>query len=136
MGSYTFPRAIDGHPFEARGQEPLAFTNCVQPNFFATYGMHLREGRNFTEADRRDSRPVAIINQDMVEVFCPGQSPLAMRIRNAASPHPDWAEIAGSRARDIAAHGKIKESCHPDRQLDLEHVSSQPKAILHSRFST
>jgi len=94
-GSYTFPLAFDGHPIEARGQEPLAFTNWVQPDFFATYGMHLLEGRNFTEADRRDSRPVAIINQAMAEVFWPGQSPLGKRIRDGTSPHPEWAEIVG-----------------------------------------
>jgi putative ABC transport system permease protein len=43
--------------------------NIVSPGFFGTTGMHVLAGRGFTDADRRGTPPVAIVNESFVEKF-------------------------------------------------------------------
>lgn len=86
---------IEGRPPPASGQEPTASGSSVSPDYFSTFGMGILQGREFTDADRRKGRAVAIINESMAEKFWPGESPLGKRIGNANHSEPDWAEIVG-----------------------------------------
>ena len=45
--------------------------NVIAPSFFTTTGTVLRRGRAFTDADRADAEPVAIINEKMAQKFWP-----------------------------------------------------------------
>jgi putative ABC transport system permease protein len=87
--------SIEGQAPPPLGQEPLAYDDVVSPGFIKTYGMRILEGRDFTEADRRDGRPVAIINEAMAEKFWPGESPIGKRIRETDPANQEWAEIVG-----------------------------------------
>jgi ABC-type antimicrobial peptide transport system permease subunit len=51
------------------GQNTFSTRNIVNPDFFATTGMPILSGRAFTETDRRDSPPVAVVNERFVEKF-------------------------------------------------------------------
>jgi predicted permease len=46
----------------------------ISPNYFATVGLRLRQGRFFTDADRKGSQPVMIVNAQMAGALWPGQS--------------------------------------------------------------
>jgi putative ABC transport system permease protein len=48
----------------------------VSPSYFETLKIPLLRGRGFTESDRRDGPPVAIINQAMAREFWPDGDPL------------------------------------------------------------
>ena len=48
----------------------------VAPGYFATAGIRLRAGRDFTAADRADAPPVAIVNTQLANLLWPGQDPL------------------------------------------------------------
>ena len=50
--------------------------NFVTPQWFATYGMPLRAGRDFTERDRRNAPPVVIVNEAFVRKFLAGRDPV------------------------------------------------------------
>jgi putative ABC transport system permease protein len=104
FGDATF--SIEGRDPPAKGQEPLAYTDFVSPGFLKTYGMRLLEGREFTDADRRDGGAVAIINQAMAEKFWPGESPIGKRIRETDPSHPEWAEVIGV-TNNIAAGSNL-----------------------------
>ena len=52
---------VQGHA--PHGEEPNHFFNLVSPDYFRTLGTPLLLGRDFTEADRKGSSPVAIVNQ-------------------------------------------------------------------------
>ena len=59
----------------------------VYPNSFATLGMPLLAGRDFTRQDNRQSRGyVAIINESMARRFFGGENPLGRRIRHSYDP--------------------------------------------------
>jgi hypothetical protein len=54
------------------------------------------EGREFTDADRLDSRPVAIVSESMARALWPGESAVGKRVANTYIPDkPEWAEVVG-----------------------------------------
>lgn len=71
---------IEGRPPPPAGRAPIRQVCGVTPGYFATLGMSLHAGRDFT-ADDREGRPaVVIINEAMARVFWPGASPLGQRL--------------------------------------------------------
>jgi predicted permease len=46
----------------------------VAPDYFTTVGLRLRQGRFFTDADRKGSEPVMIVNARMAGAFWPNQT--------------------------------------------------------------
>jgi predicted permease len=58
-----------------------ALVNHVSPEWFRTMDTPLVAGRNFTDADRAGSTPVAIVNQAFVRQFLGDANPLGRAIR-------------------------------------------------------
>jgi predicted permease len=63
----------------------------VSPGYFRTVGMPLLEGRDFTDADGPDSRPVVVVNQALADRMWPGRSALG---RTVQTPGTTW-EVVG-----------------------------------------
>jgi predicted permease len=59
----------------------LALVNTVDIGYFKTLGVALRGGRDFSAADRRETRPIAIINETMAAKYWPGQDPVGRRVQ-------------------------------------------------------
>src|SRR5262249_4960297 len=53
-------------------QRPIANFRFVNPDYFRTLGIPIRDGRAFEEADR--NRPVAVVSAMTAERFWPGES--------------------------------------------------------------
>jgi len=51
----------------------------ISPEYFATLGIPLRQGRAFDERDTLQTEPVAIINETMARRFWPDENPLGKR---------------------------------------------------------
>ena len=66
----------------------------VTPGFLPTLGVPLRGGRYLEPEDRRDSRPVAVINQRLAEQAFPGQDPVGRGLRLAVGEQTER-EIVG-----------------------------------------
>jgi predicted permease len=76
LGRTVFPEGQD----EASGYRgTLTQLNDVAPNFFQTLRIPLVGGREFTDADRKNTRQVAIINQAMAYQFWPNQNAIGKR---------------------------------------------------------
>ncbi|MEO8681068.1 MAG: ADOP family duplicated permease, partial [Vicinamibacterales bacterium] len=54
-----------------------AHVRIVSVGFFEAMGVQLVAGRLFTDGDRKDTRPVAIVNQAFVRLFLGGRDPLS-----------------------------------------------------------
>ena len=65
---------------EAVDAGPSVLFNMVSEGYFSTLGVPVLRGRAFTEADRNDAAPVAIIDETMAERFWPGQDPIGQRV--------------------------------------------------------
>jgi predicted permease len=69
--TYGLPRFWDAHS---------AMLNIVTPGWFATYGMTIRRGRAFADADLTGTDPVAIVNEAFVRKFLSDREPLGSRV--------------------------------------------------------
>jgi putative ABC transport system permease protein len=56
-----------------------AANSLVSPGYFGTMGIPLLQGRDFSEYDRPDGVPVAVVSQAFVAQYLPGQSPVGQR---------------------------------------------------------
>ncbi|MDQ3136529.1 MAG: ABC transporter permease [Gemmatimonadota bacterium] len=65
------PFTAEGKVFEPGESPPLAEELLVTPGYFAALGIPLRQGRAFTDSDRGDAAPVAIINETMARQAFP-----------------------------------------------------------------
>lgn len=88
---------------EVEGQRPpsdgqsLVENEAVLPDFFSTLKLRIIHGRDFSNDDRADSPPVAIIDDVLAEQLWPGHDPLGKRIRlvETASATAPWREVIG-----------------------------------------
>ncbi len=71
---------IESQAEPPKGHAPIRFVNGISPGYFATLGMRLISGRDFTSNDTANQPPVVIINDTMARTFWPGESPLGKRI--------------------------------------------------------
>ncbi len=75
-----FQRTLVIEGMEAAAEDSLLVrANAVGTGYFETLGIPLRRGRGFAPEDRRESRPVAVINETMARRFWPGQEPVGRR---------------------------------------------------------
>src|SRR5580700_1442687 len=93
-GSYSStPIAVDGYhpPLE---EQPTMEYNQVSPGYFATLGIPLLSGSDFTRTDDENAPPVAIVNRTMMTLYWGGQDPIGRRLQVKGS----WARVVGVAA--------------------------------------
>jgi hypothetical protein len=54
-------------------EDPRGRLRTISPGFFAALGVPIIAGRDFNEADRRDSEPVVIVSQSLAQRMFPNQ---------------------------------------------------------------
>jgi putative ABC transport system permease protein len=74
----VFPEGMEN---QEKQEGILVSANTVDVGFFDTFGVALLRGRDFTAADRKDSAPVAIVNEKMAQQFWPGEDAIGKRFR-------------------------------------------------------
>jgi putative ABC transport system permease protein len=100
------PIAVDGYDAPA-DQQPTAEYNEVGPGFFATLGIPLVEGRDFTRADNEAAPLVAIVDETMASQYWRGADPVGRRVQVRGR----WMQIVGvARA---AKYGNLLETPKP-----------------------
>ena len=85
-------------PLRDKEQQQTAWTVAVAPGYFATLGLPLVRGRDFTADDGSPGRPFVIVNERFVERFSADRDPIGQRIAvspNGSTAPPVWMTIAG-----------------------------------------
>jgi putative ABC transport system permease protein len=99
----------DGQDIEEAKRNPWANLETVMPGYFETMGMRLLEGRTFTNDDRMETAPVAVVGETFARRTWPGASAIGKRLRGhgfdekRAAP-PWWlvvGVVADVRYRDL-----------------------------------
>jgi len=85
------PIAVDGYEPPANGESTDELYNEVSPDYFATMGIPLISGREFTPADDENAPRVAIVNQTMVARYWLGQNPIGQRLQVKGN----WVQVVG-----------------------------------------
>src|SRR5205085_160213 len=78
---FTLQFAVEGRESESSREDLRARFRFVSPGYFVTLGIPLLEGRDFTEADRKDAEPVVIVSQSIAQQLFPGQDALNRHIK-------------------------------------------------------
>ena len=92
-GSSRF--SIEGQREEA-GEQRVAQDQIISPNYFGTMRVGLREGRECSERDGRDTQPVVIISESMARRYWPGKTAVGRKIRLGAEGTKDpWLTVVG-----------------------------------------
>ena len=78
-----------------KGREKVVvFGASVDSGYFSALNVEIERGRAFSDADRAESRRVAIVNQQFANTYWPGQDPLGKTLRIDSSDGPA-AEVVG-----------------------------------------
>jgi predicted permease len=84
------PIAVDGYEPQPN-EQPTADYNEVSSQYFATLGIPLISGREFTRADDENAPRVAVVNQTMVARYWRGQNPVGERLQVKGN----WVRVVG-----------------------------------------
>jgi predicted permease len=103
-GTYSSsPIVVDGYQ-PPPDEQPSVEYNQVGPAYFATMGIPLVSGREFTRADDEKAALVAVVNQTMVTRYWRGQNPVGQRLQVKGQ----WLQIIG-----VAADSKYSSMREP-----------------------
>ena len=92
------------------------------PSYFATMGIPLLTGRNFTDADTNHSPLVLIVNQAFLRKYSGNTPPLGLAVR--VMPEPQYPE------RIYHVVGTIPDTKYNNLRLDAEPIAFVPAAQL------
>lgn len=98
----------------AQGEpSPHGDPHMISPDYFSTMGISLLRGRFFTDADSKDSLPVAVVDQTLADQYWPDQDPIGKRIAagfDGPRGKPHWREIVGvvGHVKQYGLDGKTK----------------------------
>jgi len=106
-GSFSStPIAVDGYQPPPE-EQPIVEYNEVGPNYFATMGILLVSGREFTRADDEKAALVAIVNETMAAKYWRGKNPMGERVQVKGR----WMQVVGM-AKD-SKYESVRETPKP-----------------------
>lgn len=98
------PMVFEGQAPEQARTNPWSTWEPVLPSYFRTLGIPIVRGRGFSDADRRDGAPVAIVSEAVAQRYWPGQDPLGKRLQLVADSDFPWMNVVG-----VAADTRYRE---------------------------
>ncbi|HUJ41208.1 MAG TPA: ABC transporter permease [Candidatus Acidoferrales bacterium] len=90
---------VPGYDAPAGQPAPMVMFSQISTGYFKTMGIGMDHGREFTDADDKDSPYVAIVNQKMAEKFWPHEDPIGHQFR-----------LASDQSHVITVVGECKDS--------------------------
>ena len=121
---YVYPEGYVPQPHESMEISRA----IVSPNYFRTMRTPLVAGREFTEQDGEKSQSVAIVNQEFVDRYWPGQDAIGKRFSNDGV----WFNVVG-----VARNGKYRRLVYaPEPVIFLPLLQVyRDQVIIHARVS-
>ena len=123
-GGFGLQFSADGH-VHIPGEDPRAQVRVISPGFFASLGVPIVSGRDFTEGDgQKGKEPVAIVSETLAKRMFPNQ--------DAVGRHVYWTDPVLQFAAGInpAPHRIIGVTA----DIDDEHVVPEPIVTIYSTF--
>jgi len=105
--------SVEGVPDPAPGQRPDVIYRVIGPAYFATMGIPIVRGRDFTDQDKPDSKDGVVISEKTAQHFWPGEDPIGKRLKPGSSAsNTPWREVIGIvkdvRQNDLIAPPKMQ----------------------------
>jgi len=87
---------VENRPWGPNEPVPFMVTSRVSDDYFAVFGIPVKQGRAFSSADIAGAPPVAVISQEMADRYWPNGDAVGSRFR-WGPPNPDqpWTTVVG-----------------------------------------
>lgn len=89
QGNITSSFNIKGRELPENGLPSMSGVVFIMPDYFATMGMRIVQGRGFTDADNYRSAGAVIVNEAFARQYLPQGNPLGQRVSQFANRTPD-----------------------------------------------
>ena len=99
---WTTRVTVEGRPETPAGEQEEAYFRPVSPDYFATLGVPLRQGRSFTTFDTHENPLVAIVNESFVRRHFPGERPVGQSINVFGAPREIVGTVGDIRFQGLA----------------------------------
>jgi predicted permease len=93
-GSQMLRLSVDGAAYPTEQDHPRARRIVITPGYFDAFDVKPVSGRTFTDADRAESQPVAVVNERFVQRFLGRANPIGRQIKLGEDAVP-WRTIVG-----------------------------------------
>jgi predicted lysophospholipase L1 biosynthesis ABC-type transport system permease subunit len=111
---------------------PQAQFRTASPGYFAAAGIAILEGREFSDDDGPEARPVAIVSRTMAERSWPGASAVGKHLRIADPPDAPVLEVVGVVA-DVKQY-RLEGMATADLYLPLRQMPPSAVAAMAARM--
>jgi macrolide transport system ATP-binding/permease protein len=106
-GSYSYSAiTVDGYQPPPE-EQPTVQYNQVGPGYFATMGIPLLSGREFTRADNETAAQVAVVNDVMASQYWRGDDPVGKRLQVKGQ----WLQVVG--VAKVSKYQSVRENPKP-----------------------
>ena len=118
---------VEGRPVPAQGEVPNSDYHVVGGDYFGAMKIPLVRGRLFSDSDRPDTTPVALVNETMARRYWPDEDAVGKRMRTGPLENPDsWLTVVGI-VGDVKQYGLDQEQktqfYRPQRQMPQRPMS-------------
>jgi predicted permease len=127
LGTIAFNEKADAS--DERNGEPTGLTR-VAPGYFSAAEITMLRGRDFTAHDDADSQKVLVVNQEIANIFWPGQDPIGKQVRFYKRP---WVFSVVGVVKTIK-YGSLGETPQPMVYMPLKQLFN-PQVLLWARSS-
>jgi putative ABC transport system permease protein len=118
---------IEGRPLPPPGEGPGGVYRVARPGYFATMGIPILEGCDFTDRDTENAPGVVIVNEKLARSFWPNESAIGKRLtHDDALKNPKWRTVVGV-VRNVV---QWQWAAEPDNEFYLPFL--QDKRFLQS----
>jgi predicted permease len=81
QGGSTQPVAVEGQPVVPMADQPEVAVRLIAPGYLRVMRIPLRQGRDITEADSANARPVILVSESFARRFWPNENPIGKHVK-------------------------------------------------------
>ncbi len=107
---------IEVVPIPIRPTRPRWTIATATPELFAALQIPIRSGRGFTDGDREDTQPVAIVTESLARRYWPNADPIGKRIKLGTGPWLTVVGVSGNHIHDWFERRNYPTIYRPFRQ--------------------
>jgi predicted permease len=120
---------VEGFPVLPLGQAPMIQHTVVTPGYFRTMAIPLLAGRDFNDADAKDSPDVTIIDERLAHEYWPNESPIGKRVRfGPPEDNEPWHTIVG--VVGTVRHQRMQEDTRKSVYLPHQKIPVSGLAVM------
>ena len=114
---------IDGIPNPDPTNPPSVDYRTATPEIFAALQIPIRSGRGFTDGDREDTQPVAIVTESLARRHWPNADPIGKRIKAGTGPWLTVVGVSGDVIHDWFGRRNYPTLYRPFRQAPTSNMA-------------